>query len=160
MKEKTLSKKEKLFCHYFFAFRNARDAAAMSGYLLPFASGNMLLQKSQIKNEIKKISENYFDSDEVKAGLRRLAFGSACDCVKILFKDDISDDELETLDLFNISEIKKAKNGSIEIKFFDRLKALEHLSVCENTRSENSAQPFFEAIRKGANAIGGARLDE
>ena len=160
MKETQLSKKEKLFCQIFSTHRNAREAAALAGYIVPFASGNLLLQKDAVRNEIIRISERNFDSDEVKAGFRRLAFGSTADCVKLLFKDEISDEEIEKLDLFNVSEIKKAKNGAIELKFFDRLKAMEQLSVCENTHDDDSAQPFYEAIRKGADAIRRVGFDE
>jgi hypothetical protein len=39
---------------------------------------------------------------------------------------------MESLELFNVSEIKKPKGGGIEIKFFDRLKALEHLEALAN----------------------------
>ena len=160
MKEKTLSKKEKLFCSYFSVLRNAREAACLSGYLLPFATGNMLLQKNSIQKEISKISENYPVSDEVKAGFRRLAFGSTADCIKLVFRDDISDEDIESFDLFNVSEIKKAKNGNVEIKFFDRIKAMEHLLNCENTHNNDSAVEFFEAIQKGANAIKSVGLNE
>ena len=52
-------------------------------------------------------------------------------------------------------EIKKPKGGGLEIKFFDRLKALEKLSaICENG-DESSSMPFYEAIRKSAKALDG-----
>lgn len=160
MKEKRLSKKEKLFCLYYCSLRNARESASLAGYVLPVSSGNTLLQKDAVKKEIARLSALNCDGEEVKAGFRRLAFGSPADCLKILFKEEMSDEEIERLDLFNISEIKKAKNGAIEIKFFDRIKAMEHLSACENAHKENEAIPFYEAIRKGADAISCVRFDE
>jgi len=58
------------------------------------------------------------------------------------------------MDLFNISEIKRKKGGDIEIKFFDRLKALEALyEMSEPTGSSDSA--FYSAIEKGAAALKG-----
>ncbi|MBQ7580621.1 MAG: terminase small subunit [Clostridia bacterium] len=160
MKDKKLSKKERLFCLYFSSMRNAREAACSAGYVMPFASGAALLQKESIKKEIERLSTEKNVSDEVGAGFRRLAFGSPADCIKLLFREEMTDDELEKLDLFNLSEIKKAKNGSIEIKFFDRIKAMEHLSACENAHESDEALPFYEAIRKGADAINGVRFDE
>lgn len=160
MKEKKLSKKEKLFCLFYCELRNAREAASAAGYIMPSASGGKLLQNDGIIEEINRISSKTCDDFEIRAGFRRLAFGSPADSVKLLFREDISDSELETLDLFNISEIKKAKNGSIEIKFFDRIKAMEHLSACENAHDGDEALPFYEAIRKGADAINGVRFDE
>lgn len=160
MKENKLSKKEMLFCRLYSTHRNAREAAALAGYLLPSASGNLLMQKENVRKEINRISADFADADEICAGFRRLAFGSTADCMKMLFKEDFTDEELEQLDLFNISEIKKAKNGAIEIKFFDRIKALEYLSACENAHEGDDALPFYEAIKKGADAINFARYDE
>ena len=51
-----------------------------------------------------------------------------------------------------VSEIKRPKDGSMEIKFFDRLKALEKL---ESKSQENSgAESLFDAINNGAKAVG------
>ena len=58
-------------------------------------------------------------------GYERLALGKVTDAIKLLYCENLSDDEIEKLDLTNISEIKKPKDGAMEIKFFDRLKALE-----------------------------------
>ncbi|MBQ7653975.1 MAG: terminase small subunit [Clostridia bacterium] len=160
MKERNLTKKEKQFCLYFSVLRNAREAACAAGFVMPGATGNLILQKEAVRKEIGRLSADLEDRDEVKAGFRRLAFGSTADCLKLLFKEDVSDDELEKLDLFNISEIKKAKNGAIEIKFFDRIKAMEYLSDCENAHENDDAVPFYEAIKKGADAINCVRFDE
>ncbi len=57
------------------------------------------------------------------------------------------------MDLFNISEIKRKKGGDIEIKFFDRLKALERLcELC--SKEDEEAHSLFSAIEKGASALG------
>lgn len=153
MKAKSLTKKEKMFCLFFSSLRNPREAAALAGYMLPSKSGSKLLERPEIRREIEKNVKAYPDTDEIRSGFRRLAFSSPADAVKLIYRDDISDEELENLDLFNISEIKKAKNGNIEVKFFDRLKALEKLSEAEESSSRKTADPFFDAIKKGASAI-------
>lgn len=56
------------------------------------------------------------------------------------------------MDLFSVSEIKRPKDGSMEIKFFDRLKALEHLE--SETEGETTARDFFDAIGKSADSCG------
>ena len=159
MKEKKLTKKERLFCYHFVNCRNAREAASFAGYAFPSSTGNKLLEKQSIKREIDKINKNYPIADEIKSGFRRLAFGSTADCIKLLFQEDITQDNIEEMDLFNISEIKKAKNGNIEIKFFDRLKALEQLSVISEMSDTDSVVPFYEAIRKGAAALNAAEYN-
>ena len=57
------------------------------------------------------------------------------------------------MDLYNISDIKKKKGGDIEIKFFDRLKALERLYEITSEDEKSSAAALFGAIEKGAEAL-------
>lgn len=86
------------------------------------------------------------------SGYYRLAFGSIADAVSLLFTDSPSKEELNKMDLFSVSEIKRPKDGSMEIKFFDRLKALEHLE--SETEEETTARDFFDAIGKSADSCG------
>ena len=57
--------------------------------------------------------------------------------------------EIEKLDLFNVSEIKRPKGGGLEIKFFDRLKALERLDKISGGE-EHSQSSFIQALSEGA----------
>jgi len=57
------------------------------------------------------------------------------------------------MDLYNISDIKRKKGGDIEIRFFDRLKALEHLQQLACEEEADSAATLFSAIEKGAAAL-------
>lgn len=84
------------------------------------------------------------------SGYRRLAFGKVSDAVKLLFAENVTDEELCRGDLFNVAEIKKPKDGAMEIKFFDRLKALEKLEEC-GTDETRSTSDFYRAV------IGGVR---
>ncbi len=63
------------------------------------------------------------------------------------------------MDLFNISEIKRKKNGDIEIKFFDRLKALEKLTDISDLSSGENESSIFHAIEKGAAALRNERYE-
>ncbi len=94
--------------------------------------------------------------DEVREGLRRLAFGEIHDAVLLLFADESRIiDELPNFNLFNVSEIKRPRGGGMEIKFFDRIKALEKLRDTENS---SSVQPlaFYRALEESAKRAGGA----
>ncbi len=95
----------------------------------------------------RKITEK-----EVCEGLRRLAFGEIKDAVSLLF--DTEENvlmKLPELDLYNVSEIKKAKGGGMEIKFFDRLKAIEKLREMMNSdKSITQPSSFFDALEKSA----------
>ena len=87
-------------------------------------------------------------------GYKRLAFGSAADALKLIFSEEAPDlQELEQMDFFNVSEIKRPKGGGLEIKFFDRLKPLERLAEISSD-SAQTALPFYEALNNGAKALG------
>ena len=51
------------------------------------------------------------------------------------------------MNLFNISSIKKSKDGGMEIKFFDRLQALQKLED-KNEISKNDNEPFYHVLEK------------
>ena len=54
---------------------------------------------------------------------------------------------IEKLDLFNVSEIRRIKGGGVEIKIFDRLKALEKLYELENSLdSRDKASGLINAL--------------
>ena len=92
----------------------------------------------------KKITQK-----EVSEGLRRLAFGEIHDAVSLLFEsEEIILKKLPKLDLFNVSEIKRVKGGGMEIKFFDRLKALDKLESMVSDNDSMTAASFYEAIEK------------
>ena len=86
------------------------------------------------------------------AGYYRMAFGGVADALKLLYTENPTDEQLSEMDLFMISEIKKPKDGMLEIKFFDRLKALEKLG-CQQENS-SGVSGLFDAIGRGAKTLG------
>lgn len=151
MKDKLL-KKENDFCFFLCETGNKREAAIKAGYRInPEKSAAKLLSQEKINAQVKALTEKYKSiPSEVEAGYRRLAFGSVADAVKLIYTDEISDEQLETLDLFMLSDIKRPKGGGIEIKFFDRLKALEHLEIIGNEGENSSALQFYKALESSA----------
>lgn len=79
-------------------------------------------------------------------GYERLAFGSTADAFRLMMSDG-KDIDVGTLDLFNVAEIKKPKDGAMEMKFFDRLKALEQLGAMPG--DDSAALSFYEALAGG-----------
>lgn len=152
-----LKEKEKLFCSYFSELRNARNAAAKAGYgILAHRSAVKLLAREEIRKEIERIDRTRLVSaEEVISGYRQLAFGSVADALKLVYAEESPNTyDMEGLELFNVSEIKRPKGGGIEIKFFDRLKALEHLeALCNSGKEDDSALPFYMALEKSAAAL-------
>ena len=152
--KKDLTEKEKLFCSYYAGFGDARGCAARAGYCVsPAKSAERLLARADIRAEIERLEkERRSYSSRAEKGLYRLAFGSVTDALRLMLCEEMmSAEDIERLDLFNVSEIKRPKGGGIEIKFFDRLKALERLASMSG--GENSESSFIKALSEGARLL-------
>jgi len=156
-KEKALTGREKLFCFYYGEGRDGRNAAAKAGYtVFPERAAAKLLLRKDIRQAIAQTAQaGTVNLDEVSAGYRRLAFGSVADALRLLFTEDSPGTKiLEQLDMLNVSDIKRPKGGGLEIKFFDRLKALERLKeLCDAGAARNNTVPFYEALERGSQAL-------
>ena len=152
--------KEELFCRLFVALGNEAEAAFKAGYKLrPDIQADKLLSKPHIKEMIEKLrQERKITSYEVKNGLHRLAFASSADAVRLLFAENAENMDIDALDLFNVAEIKRPKGGGLEIKFFDRIKALERLGDISDTSADDPARPFYEALEKSALSLSGGEV--
>lgn len=84
----------------------------------------------------------------LKRGYEKLAFGSVNDAVRLLFGKEPDPQELESMDFGNIAEIRRLKDGGLEIKFYDRIRALD----CLRSLSEQGAgdSPLYRALQKCA----------
>lgn len=91
--------------------------------------------------------------DNILNGYSRIAFGNVSDPVHLLFCDEITPQKLKKMDLFSIAEIKRQKGGGMEIKFFDRIRALQCMQ--ELSREESSGCGFYQALEKGSEALRG-----
>lgn len=155
MKRKELSKKERLFCDFYSRTRNTREAAFKAGYILtPERAAERLMCRKDIQEAITKLDEKRIaKTADISAGLKRAAFGSIADAIRLLFDENLTAEDIDGLDLFCISEIKRPKGGGMEIKFIDRLKALEKLQNLAEISSDREKIPFVEAIEKSAKAV-------
>ncbi len=101
--------------------------------------------------------ERFSCEKRILMGYERLAFGSSDDAVKLILENAQSDVYLSGKDLFNVSEIKKPRDGAIEIKFYDRITALEHLEAYR--QNADSTESFYAALEKSAGSCrGGDKL--
>ena len=114
-----------------------------------------LLANAAVKREIKKLDKEDMQTlCYVKTGLSRLAFGSINDAAALVFAEELTVDEILKADLFNVAEIKRVKGGGVEMKFFDRQKALEKLVELDPELKEvSAAQEFLAAVYGGSQDI-------
>ena len=146
----TISTKEKRFCEIYAAVGDAVQAAQAAGYEQPEKAGVNLLSRDEINAEISRLYEKRLKNARQKAyaGYERIAFGNVNDAVRLLFDGEDFGTSAEGYDLFNVAEIKRPKEGALEIKFFDRLKALEKLEFL-NKPDKSSTSDFYNAILGG-----------
>ena len=154
----SLTKRETEFCRYYTACRHTREAAARAGFAFPERSGMRLMARDAIRQEIERLSQQERGTASAIDGLKRIAFGSVTDAVRLVLSPEPS--ELESLDLFMVSEIKRTDKGGMEIKFFDRIKALQTLLEAGEEGGDSDTSQFVDAIYKGASAINGAAWSE
>lgn len=161
MKSKSkLTSRELQFCICYLNTGNACEAAISAGYVKnPKQEGERLLCRDDIADKIEQLSRQREKSlsNMASVGYQRLAFGNIADAVSLLYMDNPSREQLSSMDLFLVSEIKKPKDGTMEIKFFDRIKALEKL---ENTADYDGGKSIFDAISEGAKAVRGDNSDD
>ncbi len=157
-----ISAKEESFCRHYCQLHNPREAAVRAGYPPETAEeeGTKLLEKREIKRRLLKLAKDGEAKDLQSlavAGLTRLAFGSAADCVKLLLLyPEMESNEIQKLDLFLLSEVKKTKDGGMELKLFDRFKALEKLlSVPDAGKGDEGLNSFYQAM-----SAAGEQLEE
>ena len=134
-----LTAREREFC---LSFMQSGDA----GFRNPDSEGERLLCNEKICAELERLSElrGRLLSAMSVIGYQRLAFGSAADAASLLFEENPSREALGKMDLFLVSEIRRPKDGAMEIKFFDRARALEKLASLSMERESSGS--LYDAI--------------
>ena len=154
-RKKTLTEREKCFCYYYINTGNLHEAATFAGYRRESEKKLFnLLSEERIKEEINRLYNEKKKNLAYKAcvGYERLAFGNVSDAIKLLYAENLDDLDIQSMDLFCISEIKRPKDGAMEIKFFDRIRALEKLEQAEGGNRSNVGQ-FYYAIEQGMKSL-------
>lgn len=146
---KKLNKKEKSFCKYFLDTGSIYEAEKLSGV----KDGGCLLAQNEVLEEIEKLSllQSKSMNQLAKAGLKKLAMGGISDAVSLIYMDKPNKEILKDMDLFMVSEIRRNKDNCMEIKFFDRFKALDKL--IENCETTDTSVPFYDALIMGAKSV-------
>lgn len=86
--------------------------------------------------------------DRLLGKIEKLAMSRVNDAVRLAFLREGELEILDELDLSPVSEFKRNSGGTVEIKFIDRLSALQWL--LENLGDDPRAKALYAAIEKGA----------
>ena len=86
--------------------------------------------------------------------LKKLSEASPNDAVKLLFLGQEDMSAVDGLDLSLLSEIKRSPNGTVELKFVDRVAILKALAELQNAEhSENGNAGFYAALDRAAEKL-------
>ena len=154
--------KEAEFCRLMTVYADPVTAAREAGFKHPERAWTELSARKEIVGEIRRRCENIRSIYESTAicGLYRLAYGGASDALTLLYRDELSEDDLNLLDLRNVSEIKRTDKG-IEIKFCDRIKAIDKLhELCGSGAEQGQGTGLLDAIRLSAQALAGRNASD
>lgn len=147
--------REKEFCRLMTVFADPVKAARQAGYKYPEKAWPELAARKEIAREIRRRCENIRSIYESTAicGLYRLAYGDSGDALSLLYREHFGEEELRELDLRNVSEIKRTDKG-VEIRFCDRIKAVDKLQEAFGSSSENGGgSGLLDAIMLSAQAL-------
>ena len=84
--------------------------------------------------------------------IRKLAESRVNDAVRLAFLSEEELGELAKLDLSAVAEFKLSSNGTVEVKFIDRLAALQWLM--DRAEEDPKAQRLYEALEGAAGQVG------
>ena len=148
--------RQSLFAEFYALCLNATQAALDAGYSpkTAYSQGQRLLKKVEIQDivsnkQIEKLAANNITAERILEEYRRLAFNDITDMIQIrpgvvLIK---STDELTPDQRAAIASIKQTDKGMIEVKFYDKTKALDALAKYRGLFSDSNT---------GQNTGGGA----
>ena len=148
--ETPLTAKERLFCGAYARLLLPREAALEAGYpgKKAAAIAGELLCREEIRQavgeEIRRAPHKDLLPEIVKNGLLRLIFSSA--------QGGVTAEGADLPALFGVSEIKSGKNG-VEVKFADRLRALELLWEIAKEETPAGESPIYQALLMSAKAL-------
>ena len=86
------------------------------------------------------------DRNEILDALKRVALSKPNDAVTLALAPQ--DTYVEGLDLWGISEFKVAANGAVEVKFADRVKAMDLLLECAGSGGDGM-EALLNALEAG-----------
>ena len=158
-----LKKREMEFCRLAAVLGNPEQAARRAGYKHPDEAWPALIMRQDIADEIRRaareVSRVYRDT--LLCCVYRLMSADNTDALRLVYHDDMSDREIREMNLSGVAEIKRTKDKSVEIKFFDRIKALDKFAELSDASADGaSSGGLLEAMRLSAQALSRMHADE
>ena len=86
--------------------------------------------------------------EDVIEALKKIAFGRVNRGVELTYLSEPTAQLIRKMDLSAVAEFKRNANGTVEVKFVDRVKALSALYEMLGTGDANEAAEFLKALEQ------------
>ena len=138
---------QKAFCRAYLRTMDPDRAAALSGT----SDGDAMLRSRDVRDRLERMraerNVQILREDAVRH-LAELAFGRVNDAAALALAGERGADSTADLDLSAVSELKVTDKG-VEVKFIDRIRALE--TLCELLENNGGgAAEFFRALEEAS----------
>lgn len=153
MEQACTREEKKQFCRAYLQTLNPTAAAAVVGR----RDGYAILRDRTVKKLLGEMRETVASEILREDAVRRLcelAFGRANDGVKLAVSGCRESLDLAELDLSAVAECKVTDKGGLEVKFIDRIRALETLCGLLGGDDEGAADAFFHALEEAGDTEG------
>ncbi len=154
---------KKLFCIFVARGFEPEEAVLRAGIPVeddPARTACLLLADYGLRRRIARLAKALAfcsPASRARAGLERLALGSGCGREEVRLAEE--GEPLPSGLLFHLAEVKYPKGGGVELKFFDRLKALSLLASLEEEGGE-AGSPLLNALSRSASVLAGAKGEQ
>ena len=86
--------------------------------------------------------------EDVIEALKKIAFGRVNRGVELTYLSEPTAQLIRKMDLSAVAEFKRNANGTVEVKFVDRVKARSALNEMRGAGDANEAAEFLEALEQ------------
>ena len=86
--------------------------------------------------------------EDIIEALKKIAFGRANHGVELAYLEKATPQRVQRMDLSAVAEFKRNGNGTVEVKFVDRVKALSALYDMLGGGDADEAAEFLEALEQ------------
>jgi len=145
VKKPITSAQQKSFCQSYLYTMDPQRAAETAG----ITDGYALLKDRTIQQRLESMRETLrtqIRKEDVVRQLSQLAFGRTNGAVELALASRGTEPAPQSLDLSAVSEFRATDKGGIEIKFIDRIRALEVLYGLLGNSAAPDADAFFQAL--------------
>ena len=103
---------------------------------------------TRVRRDMVKRNKSALEREALLEQMRRLACAKVNDAVKLAYLPEEERDTIGRLDLSALTEFRRSGAGTVEMKFPDRMKALERLLELSGPSGEEQLEQFLQQMEE------------